>query len=274
HGCARSEACAAAASAGRAEATACTEAGASAAADPATGAAAAAASAAATPAAATAGRPVRDLPLDFLKVARRDDLERLGTGDRAVGRQPLEGRGVARDRLVEQHGVAPPRHFDRAKRLQMLGDVLRIEQFEAAGDQPGHEVHQCHLRGVADAVKHALAEKGAAEIDAVESTGEIAVLPDLDAMAMAEPMESLVEVADALVDPGVLAAGRRRSAAGHHRLEGLVDRDREGVGAHGAREPRGDAKAVQRDNAAHFRLDPEQGRIVGAFGHWEYAAGV
>ena len=46
------------------------------------------------------------------------------------------------------------------------------------------------------------------------------------------------------------------------------------IGAHGALEPRGDAKTIERDHAAHFRLDPEQGRIVGALGHREDAAGV
>jgi hypothetical protein len=46
------------------------------------------------------------------------------------------------------------------------------------------------------------------------------------------------------------------------------------VGAHRARQPRGDAKAVERDDAAHFRLDPEQGRIVGALGHRKDAAGI
>ena len=37
---------------------------------------------------------------------------------------------------------------------------------------------------------------------------------------------------------------------------------------------RGDAKAVERDHAAHFRLDPEQRRVVGALGHRKDAAGI
>src|SRR4029077_18545056 len=41
-----------------------------------------------------------------------------------------------------------------------------------------------------------------------------------------------------------------------------------------ARETRDDAKALQRDHSAHFRLDPEQRRIVGAFGHRKDAAGI
>src|SRR6202012_640456 len=134
--------------------------------------------------------------------------------------------------------------------------------------------HQRHLGGVASAVKHALAEKGAAEIDAIEPTDEIVVLPDFDAVAMAKRMQPAVEVADAPVDPGVLAALLRRGAAGDHGLERTVDRDREGAGTPLAREPRGDAKALERDHAAHLRLDPEQRRIVGALGHREDAAGI
>jgi len=90
-------------------------------------------------------------------------------------RAPLIGRSTgqfveirfASDRLVEQRGIAPPRDLDRAKAAQVLGDILGVEQFEAAGDQPRHQMHQRHLRGVADAMKHALAEEGAAEADAV-----------------------------------------------------------------------------------------------------------
>src|SRR6185437_11761445 len=104
----------------------------------------------------------------------------------------------------------------------MLGDILRVEQLEAARDQPRHQMHQRDLGGIADAVKHALAEKGATEIDAIEAAGEIAVLPDLDAVAMAELMQPGIELADALVDPGVLAARLRRGAAGHDRLEGGI----------------------------------------------------
>src|SRR6201999_3596117 len=106
-------------------------------------------------------------------------------------------------------------------------------------------------------------EEGAAETDAVKSAGEIAVLPDLDAVAMAERMQPAIELADALVDPGVLATLLRRGAAGDHGLEGGIDGDGEGIGAHRARKPRGDAKAFERDHAAQLRLDPEQRRIVG-----------
>ncbi len=170
--------------------------------------------------------------------------------------------------------VAPPRDFDGAEAAQMLGDILGVEQHETAGDQPRHQMHQRHLRGVADAMEHALAEEGAAEADAVEPADQFVLLPDLDAVAMAEFVQAEIEIADALVDPGVVAAGLRRGAAGDHRLERGVDGHGEGVGAHGARQARRDAKTIERDHAAQFRFDPEQGRIVGAFGHRKDAAGI
>ena len=97
----------------------------------------------------------------------------------------LQKSALAPDRLVEQRGVAAARNLDRAEAAQMLGDILRVEQFEAARDQPRHQMHQRHLRGVAGAVEHALAEEGAAEADAVEPADEVAILPDLDAVGSA-----------------------------------------------------------------------------------------
>ena len=68
----------------------------------------------------------------------------------------------------------------------MIGDKLRVEQREAAGLQPRHQMHQRDLRGVARAVKHALAEKRAAERDAVEAADQALAVIDLDAVAMAD----------------------------------------------------------------------------------------
>src|SRR6476469_7146335 len=102
----------------------------------------------------------------------------------------------------------------------MLGDILRVEQLETAMDQPRDQMHQRDLRGVARGVKHALAEEGAPQAHAVEAADEVVALPGLDAVAMAELVEPAIEVADALVDPGVLAPGLGCGAAGDRGLEG------------------------------------------------------
>ncbi len=79
----------------------------------------------------------------------------------------------------------------------MLGHELGVEQAEAAGPQPRHEVDERDLRGVALAVEHALAEEGAAEPHAVEAADQPAVAPDLDRVAVAEVEQLAVEAADA-----------------------------------------------------------------------------
>src|SRR5689334_15447573 len=100
----------------------------------------------------------------------------------------------------------------------MLGDILGVEQLESTGDQSRHQMHQRHFRSVADAVKHALAEKGAAETDAIEPAGEIAVLPDLDAVAMAELVQAEIEVADALL---IQVSSRPSCGAAHPAMTAL-----------------------------------------------------
>src|ERR1700730_967551 len=103
-------------------------------------------------------------------------------------------------------------------------------------------MHQRDFRGIAGVMKHALAEEGATEADAIEPAGEIVAVPRLDAVAMPDLMQAGVEVADAAVDPGVVAAGRGRRAAVDHGLEGGVDGDAENIRPHGARQPRTNAK--------------------------------
>src|SRR6185369_13809460 len=120
----------------------------------------------------------------------------------------------------------------------MISDVLRVEQLETAMDESRDQVHQRDLRGIARGVKHALAEEGAPQAHAVEPADEVVALPGLDAVAMAELEQAAIEVADALVDPGVLAPGLRRGAAGNRGLERGVDGHAKHIRTHGAREPR------------------------------------
>ena len=126
--------------------------------------------------------------------------------------------------FVQQRRIAAARDLDRTEAAQMLGHVLGVEQFEASGDQPRHQMHQRHLRGVAGPVEHALAEEGASQADAIEAADKVIVLPDLDAVSVTEFMQSDVKIADPLVDPGVVAAGLGRCAAGDHGLEGGIRR--------------------------------------------------
>src|SRR5262249_56777359 len=126
---------------------------------------------------------------------------------------------------------------------------LRVEQPEAAGAQPRHQMHHRDFRGVARAVEHALAEEGAAEAHAVEPADQRSAVVDLDGMAVPDAVETEIEIADALVDPGAGAAGRRRGTAVDHPVEVAVAYDREALAAHRAGEPARHPETVERDDA-------------------------
>src|SRR5438552_1109739 len=123
-------------------------------------------------------------------------------------------------------------------------------------------------------MKHAFAEEGPPQTHTIEAADQVAVLPHLDAVAMTHIVQAGVEITDALVDPCVVAARLRRGTAVDDRLEGGVDAHGEGVGAYRARQPGGDPKAIEWNDAALFRLDPKQRGVVNAFRHWKDAAGI
>src|SRR5262249_7692725 len=109
--------------------------------------------------------------------------QRLFAGHRPIGRECAEIR-VAAKRCFQELVILPPRHLDRAEGLEMVGDELGVEQPEASCFEPRNQMHQRHLRGVARAMEHALAEESAAERDAVEPTHEGLAVIDLHAVAM------------------------------------------------------------------------------------------
>src|SRR5258706_15951717 len=135
-------------------------------------------------------------------------------------------------------------------------------------------MHERNLRCVARAMKHALAEKSPAERDAVESAHQLFAIIDLDGVAMSARVEFAVEYPDTFVDPGARAARPRLGAGVDDGIEIVVDANDEWIGAHGARKPAGQMEAVERNDAAPLRLNPVQSRILGAFRHWEDAAGI
>jgi len=79
---------------------------------------------------------------------------------------------------------------------------LRVEQGEAAILKPGDEINEGDLARIARSREHALAEERAAEMYAIEAAGELAVLPDLDRVTMAQREQLAIKAPDARVDPG------------------------------------------------------------------------
>ena len=62
-------------------------------------------------------------------------------------------------------------------------------------------------------MKHAFAEERRAEADAVQPTDQMVAVPHLDAVAVAALEQRDIEVADAPVDPSVVAPGLRFGAS-------------------------------------------------------------
>ena len=71
-----------------------------------------------------------------------------------------------------------------------------------------------------------------------------------------------------------LRPGTGCGAAVDDGIEIAVDHDGEAVGAHGARQAVRHVEAIERNDAAPFRFDPIERRIVGAFRHGKDAAGI
>src|SRR6185312_17177837 len=113
----------------------------------------------------------------------------------------------AAERRGKQRRVSLARNADRAERRQMLGHELAIEKREIADlqarDQPGERDLGC----VGPAAEHAFAEKGAAELHAIEAADQVVRLPYLDRMGVAGAVERDHRVLELGVDPRLLAVG-------------------------------------------------------------------
>ena len=103
---------------------------------------------------------------------------------------------------------------------------------------------------------------------------EAFVLPALDRMRSAAPVQLGVQPADRPVDPAVLTTGSGSRAGVQNCGEGGVDPHLERIAPDGPLEPAGNAEAVQRDDAALLWLDQEDPRVVTALAHREHSGGV
>src|SRR4029077_8474659 len=135
-------------------------------------------------------------------------------------------------------------------------------------------MHKCYLGGVTRSVKHAFTEEGAAQRHAVKPADKLVAVIDFDSVAMATLDQRAVDAADTRIDPCTGAILLGFGAAVDHTIEIAIDVDRPWCQANGALQSRRDMESVERNDSAHVRLDPIEGRIVRAFGHREDAAGI
>ena len=91
-------------------------------------------------------------------------------------RRPARAESLPSGRCAS---ASRPRNSSRGSRWrrssQVLGHELAVEQPEAALDQPRHEMDQRHLRGVALAAEHALAEERGTDRHPVQAADQPAV---------------------------------------------------------------------------------------------------
>lgn len=199
--------------------------------------------------------------------------ERLPSKDTLVFR-PAPKIAVMGHRIREAAPIHLLRHFNRAKRSKMRRHELRVEQAEPAFRQPRSEMHESDFRGVGLAVKHAFAEKCRAEVDAIEPAGELAASPAFHRMNAANVEELAIEFSNPPIDPCLLAVFIGGGAGIDDRIEIAIDFDLETIGANRLGEAFRDDQAIEREDAARLRVDPEQIFIRGALRHREKADGI
>src|SRR6516225_12026997 len=154
----------------------------------------------------------------------------------------------------------------------MIGDKLRVQQAIAAHLEPGDQMHQRDFGSITRAVKHAFAEKCAAEADPVKTADQAFAVVNLDGVTIAALVELAIESANAAVDPGAAPPRLRLRAAVDHRVEVPINDHREMGGTDRARQSAGKVKPIQRNDAATLGLDPIERRIIGTLRHGKDAA--
>ncbi len=174
------------------------------------------------------------------------------------------------DRLGEARQIILFRNFDHAKTLEMLGAGLGIEQFIAALIQALDQGGEGDFAGVALVVEHAFAEESCAETYAVETSGELFVLPCFDAVGVTQFMQADKSGDEFVVDPGVCDSVGHAGA--HGGLEVVVDADFEFFLTDELAEGVGNVELVERENAARIGGVPVHFAVV--VGHGECALGV
>jgi hypothetical protein len=159
---------------------------------------------------------------------------------------------------AENVKILGARDFDGPEFLQVGRKPLRVQENELSLAQMFHEGEQGDLGGVPDVVKHRLAEEGAANRDAVEATGEPAVLPRLNRVGVAELVETSIAFDDLIIDPRL----RTSRALLHDLGKGNVDPDFEGFFSDDPLKSLRDVEFLERKDRARIRGKPSNLAIL------------
>lgn len=144
------------------------------------------------------------------------------------------------------------RDFDGAEFLQMRREPLGVEERETPFPQPFHQREQRNLGRVPHMMKHRLAEKSAADRDAVKTARELIILPCFDGVRVAEPMQTRVTFNDLIIDPGL---GTPRALLHHFGKRNVYSNFKTLLSKNPVESAR-DVKFIQRKNRARIGRKP------------------
>src|SRR5258706_16235045 len=126
----------------------------------------------------------------------------------------------------------------------MLGHELTVEQGEIADLKAGDEPGERDLRGVAGTAEHAFAEKGAAELHAVEAADKLAITAHLDRVGVTRLVQRQHGALELVIDPGFLAVRAGSDHRGKIAVVGKLEAARPKRALERARQ----VKAVERED--------------------------
>jgi hypothetical protein len=151
----------------------------------------------------------------------------------------------------------------------MFCEELRVQQREAPGFKPRHKMDKGDLARIAFARKHAFAEKGGAETDAIQASDKPPVAPALHAVRMANAIKLGIQRNDFGVYPAFFAIRRSLRAGCDDLVECGVDADGESIAAHGARETARHMEGFERNDSPFLRGYEIEFPVVAAPRHRE-----
>ena len=149
----------------------------------------------------------------------------------------------------------------------MRRDELRVEQFIAPLAQPRDQMDKCEFAGIGNPAEHAFAEKGSAEGYAVQAADQLPVQPGLYAVGAPHLMQIDIEPHNFVVYPCFRAVLGGFGAQPDDLFKGGVAACFELSAANRPAQPPGNMKLFERQDAALFRVDPVERRIVVPFRH-------
>jgi hypothetical protein len=160
---------------------------------------------------------------------------------------------------------------DGTELRKVLCEELRIEQFEAAADQPRDQMDERHFAGIALFAEHAFAEECRPQRNAIQSPKQLPIPPTFDGMRMSHTVQGHIHVFNLCVDPGLLAAGCGFRAGAYDGVEITIDGDFVPVAFDGSGKPARHVEAVERYNSPFFRGDPKDRSALPALCHGKQA---